>query len=436
MKNGLLKIPLKTQIGADRTKGKTMKNKRIKKAGRLAVKEIGKKQKAAKRKRIDTHKLDDSQLLRVLLDNIPDHVYFKDRQSRFIQTSKAHKKILGVEEQDDVRGKTDFNFFPREYAQKFYDEEQRIMESGQPIIAQEWKIPNHQMNETIWVSRTKIPLVDEAHRVIGLVGISRNISVRKKAEEALLAAKKEIDQKAEALEESNKALARSNQELEQFAYVASHDLQEPLRMVGSYMGLLEKRYGDRLGEDAREYIGFAVDGARRMQQLIQDLLSYSRVTTQGKPFGPVDLGETFDRALLNLTVAVEESGARVTRDTLPTVRGDGVQLERLFQNLVGNAIKYRDRRAVPEVHVSSERVNGVWVVSVRDNGIGISPRHFDKIFGIFQRLHTREEYTGTGIGLAVCKKIVERHGGRIWVESTEGEGARFFFSILCSTPDA
>jgi hypothetical protein len=239
----------------------------------------------------------------------------------------------------------------------------------------------------------------------------------------------ELTRAHEMLAESNLALRCANQELEQFAYVASHDLQEPLRMVELTLGLLEKKCRGTLGGDAKEYIGFAVDGAKRAQQMIRDLLGYSRVTTQGKPFSPTDLGEVFDRALLNMKTTVEESGARVTRDALPTVMGDGDQLERLFQNLVGNAILYRDKRAVPEVHVSSEPANGEWVVSVRDNGIGIAPQYGERIFEIFQRLHTREEYPGTGIGLAVCKKIVERHGGRIWVESREGEGARFYFTF-------
>jgi light-regulated signal transduction histidine kinase (bacteriophytochrome) len=166
-----------------------------------------------------------------------------------------------------------------------------------------------------------------------------------------------------------------------------------------------------------------------MQLLINDLLGYSRVTTQGKPFVPTDVEGVFDRVLQNLKIAIEESGAKVTHDPLPTVKADGVQLERLFQNLVGNAIKYRDKHVVPEVHVSAVRQDQEWIFSIRDNGIGINPQYYEKIFGIFQRLHTREEYSGTGIGLAVCKKIVERHGGRIFVESEEGKGSTFFFSL-------
>ena len=232
----------------------------------------------------------------------------------------------------------------------------------------------------------------------------------------------------EELRTAARDLKRSNQELEQFAYVASHDLQEPLRMVTSFLQLLEKRYRDRLGADAAEFIRYAVEGAGHMKSLISDLLGYSRLGTTARPFAPTDCEAVLERALANLTVAVAESGASVTHDPLPVVCIDEQEFVQLFQNLIGNALKFRSSEW-PRIHLSASRSGKDWLFSVRDNGIGIEPRFAERIFVIFQRLHGREEYPGTGIGLALCKKIVERHGGRIWVESELGRGAAFFFTV-------
>jgi PAS domain S-box-containing protein len=242
----------------------------------------------------------------------------------------------------------------------------------------------------------------------------RDVSERKRAEEALAQHARE--------------LARSNAELEQFAYVASHDLQEPLRMVASYTQLLAKRYQDKLDADARDFIGYAVDGATRMQALIADLLDYSRIGTRGKHFRPSSCEAVLERVLAGLKLTISESGATVSHDPLPTVLGDDVQLGQLFQNLLVNAIKFRTETP-PLIHLSTQRNGNLWTFSVRDNGIGIAPEYAERIFMIFQRLHSKNEYPGTGIGLAVCKKIVERHGGRIWVQSQPGSGATFFFTM-------
>ena len=223
-------------------------------------------------------------------------------------------------------------------------------------------------------------------------------------------------------------LQRSNTDLQQFAYVASHDLQEPLRTIASFTQLLAKRYGDKLDDKAREFIAFAVDGSKRMQTLINDLLSFSRVGTQGRSLVPVSTDAVLDAVLKNLKRSIEESRAIITRDPLPVVLADELQLSQIMQNLIGNAIKFR-RDGAAIVHIGAEQTPTGWNISVRDNGIGVAPEHSERIFVIFQRLHARGEYPGTGIGLAVCRRIVERHGGRIWVESAPGQGSTFYFAL-------
>jgi light-regulated signal transduction histidine kinase (bacteriophytochrome) len=247
------------------------------------------------------------------------------------------------------------------------------------------------------------------------------LMARRQAEAAMREANAELEVQA-------RELTRSNEELQQFAYVASHDLQEPLRMISSYTQLLARRHGDKLDGDAREFMAFIVDGAARMKQLIEDLLEYSRVGTRGRDLEPVESGGALDRALANLRAAREASGARVTHGPMPAVHADPAQLAQLFQNLVGNAIKFRGDDP-PRIHVQCETHPASWSFTVRDNGIGLDPQFAERIFMMFQRLHGKDEYPGTGIGLAICKKIVERHGGRIWVDSQPGRGATFGFTI-------
>jgi PAS domain S-box-containing protein len=257
-------------------------------------------------------------------------------------------------------------------------------------------------------------LKNSADNPIGLILVARDITERKEAEQKL----------RQTLED----LERSNAELEQFAYVASHDLQEPLRMVASFLQLLELRYKDKIDEDANEFIAYAVDGANRMQQMINDLLMYSRVGTRGKSFKRTDSKVALGLAIANLYIAINENNAVITQDSLPIIMADSSQLVQVFQNLIGNAIKFR-RDALPKIHISAERKGNEWIFSVIDNGIGIESKHFERIFLIFQSLHNKINYPGSGIGLSICKKIVERHGGRIWVESQPGKGSTFNFTI-------
>jgi signal transduction histidine kinase len=236
---------------------------------------------------------------------------------------------------------------------------------------------------------------------------------------------------ARKLARRTEEMERSNKDLQQFAYVASHDLQEPLRMVSSYVQLLQRRYQGKLDADADDFIGFAVDGATRMQHLIQGLLSYSRINTHGNPPSPTDVGEVLEQVTTNLRLAIDESNARITHESVPVVEADATQLVQLFQNLIANAIKFCSALP-PQIHISAEKEDPYWVFSIRDNGIGLDPEFADRIFAIFQRLHSRKDYPGTGIGLAICKRIVERHGGTIWVTSAPGEGSTFCFTLPAS----
>lgn len=265
-------------------------------------------------------------------------------------------------------------------------------------------------------------------RLLPLRALQRVLADNTQLLEETQRSKEELEKLNESLQKQSSELARSNQELEHFAYVASHDLQEPLRMITGYTSLLAKRYRGKLDADADEFIDFAVDGAKRMQGMLNALLNYSRVGTKGKEFMPTDCEAVIESTLASLRMAIDENGAVVTHDPLPMVMGDASQLAQLFQNLISNAIKFRNEKP-PVIHVSHKREGKEWLFSVKDNGIGIDPKDTQRIFGLFQRLHTRGEYPGMGIGLAVCKRIVERHGGRIWVESESGKGTAFYFTL-------
>jgi PAS domain S-box-containing protein len=300
------------------------------------------------------------------------------------------------------------------------EDRQRDWEAFQRVVRGE--APNYRLEKRYvrkngslaWVNVNMTVLRDSAGQPTRTMATIEDITERKRAEEKLRLTLAELE--------------RSNKELEQFAYAASHDLQEPLRMVSSYTQLLARRYQDRLDADANEFIAFAVDGANRMRGLINDLLAYSRVGTRAREFELTDCAAVLDQALANLKAAIQESGAVVTHDPMPAVMADGSQMVQLFQNLIGNAIKFHGRTP-PRVHLSTVQTGNEWVFCIRDEGIGIDPQDAERIFNVFERLHAREEYPGTGIGLAICKKIVERHAGRIWVESQLAKGSAFQFTI-------
>ncbi len=281
----------------------------------------------------------------------------------------------------------------------------RALRNGESVSGEELELRRTD-GSTISILCFGVPINDE-DEIIGGIEAFVDITNQKKAE---------------------RALAHSNEELQQFAYVASHDLQEPLRMVISYLSLLKKRYRDELDDQAKDYIDYAVDGGKRMKALIDDLLQYSRVETKVKPSSPVDMNEVASRTLMNLELPIKENGAEIIVENLPTVNGDRMQLGQVLQNLVSNAIKFRGE-ARPEVRIGCSLDHEKWVFSVKDNGIGIDMDYAGRIFQMFQRLHSNDRYEGTGVGLAIVKKIVERHGGKVWVESQLGKGSTFFFSI-------
>ena len=370
------------------------------------------------RKQMEHIAQEEKALSESLINSLPGIFYLFDAQGHFIRWNKNFETVSGysAEEIDTMH--------PIKF---FVGQERALVKSRiKDVFTGEYadveaKFTSKQgVGVPYLLTGMRIVLNGQPH----LIGTGIDIARRIEAENAL--AHKAVE------------LERSNKELEQFAYVASHDLQEPLRMVSSYTQLLARRYEGKLDADADEFIAFAVDGASRMQQLIQDLLSFSRVNTRGKPFGPVDCNRVLGQVRANLGLAIAESGALLTNDELPILTADEGQLVQVLQNLVGNAIKFHKPDAPPWVHIAATRsplperaATGMreWTFSVRDNGIGIDPQYYERLFVIFQRLHGRDEYPGTGIGLAICKRIVERHGGRIWVESQPGEGTTFYFTI-------
>ena len=265
------------------------------------------------------------------------------------------------------------------------------------------------------LSLTVSPIRDASGAVMGASKVARDITERQRQEEAL--------------RKVNAALTRSNDDLQQFAYSASHDLQEPLRMVATYSEMLQKKFGGKLGPTGDEYIRYTIEGALRMEQLLRDLRAYTQASTmEQEPSVDIEAGKILDKALLNLDTAIKDSGASITRGDLPFVRMHQFQLQQLFQNLIGNAIRYRSTDQ-PRIHVAAKRQGKEWLFSVQDNGIGIDPQYREQVFGLFKRLHSSAEYPGTGMGLAICQRIVERAGGRIWVESQSGQGSTFFFTV-------
>jgi len=365
-----------------------------------------------------SHDLSESQeseaKYRGLLEAAPDAMVVVDQGGKIVLLNVQAEKQFGYS-RDELVGQRVTNIIPEGFAERLIADGTR---SAAEALAQQIgtgiELTGRRKDGSDFPIEIMLSPLENAEGTLVTAAI-RNITERKQSEVRLVNTVGE--------------LKRSNDELQQFAYVASHDLQEPLRMVASYTQLLAQRYKGRLDSDADEFIAYAVDGSNRMQALIRDLLTYSRAGTNGKALQQISSSSALEEALTNLRATIEESGAIVTQDSLPAVTVDETQLTQVFQNLVGNAVKYRTAEAL-RVHVSaSSNGSHEWIFSVKDNGLGIDPQYFQRIFVIFQRLHGREEFKGTGIGLSICKKIVERLGGKIWVESQPEKGSTFYFTL-------
>ena len=339
---------------------------------------------------------------------------------KITDVNKSTERVTGFNRNELIS--TDFsNYFtdPKQ-AQKGY---QQVFKLGF-VIDYHLEIKNKNGHVTPVLYNASV-YRDEFGEVLGVFAAARDITEIKKAENILINYKDTLE---ETVKLRTEELSKSNSDLTHFAYVASHDLREPLRMITSFLQLLEKRYKDQLDEDACEFIDFAVEGAKRLDNMINDLLEYSKVTNRKKQFNPLKLENILEEALMNLVVQIEENNAIISYDPLPSVMGDEKLLVMLFQNIIGNAIKYRSHET-PKIHISSKEENDKFIISFKDNGIGIDPKHLERIFTIFQRLHRNDEYEGTGIGLAIVENIVHQHGGQIWAKSKIGKGSTFYITI-------
>ncbi len=380
------------------------------------------------RKQVESALRESQQRLQAIMDNTSTVIYLKDCQGRYLLINRQYENLFHIT-RNQIIGKTDREIFPSEIADAFMSNDQKILAAEMPLEFEETVPQDDGLHTYISI---KFPLWDAKGKAYGVCGISTDITERKRTEAALKQAQSALCKTNAELElrvqERTAELARSNHELEHFAYIASHDLREPLRKIKSFTDLLVEDYRGQLDAQADKYLDYISDGSVRMQNLIKDLLTYSRLGRNELILEPTDLGKILEQVLLDLSVAIEENNAAIAADSLPTIQANPQQMAQLFQNLISNALKFRSD-APPQIRIEAQLQQSEWLISIRDNGIGIKPQYTERIFEIFQRLHAREKYSGTGIGLAVCRKIVERHGGRIWVESEPAQGSTFYFTV-------
>ncbi len=388
----------------------------------------------AARRRAEEALAQEHNLLSSIINALPVSVYVKDVKGRYILNNNAHRLFLGLEDLDSIEGRTSFDYFSPESAIRSDADDRDVVASGSPILNREEPIARRRLGDReTWLETNKVPLLDTDGKIVGLVGISADISLRKEAEEQL--------------KHFATQLERSNAELQSFASVASHDLQEPLRKIQAFGDRLKARCSDQLGPDGIDYLDRMQSAAERMRVLIQDLLKLSRITSRGQPFEACDLGAISRDVLNDLELAIEQTQARIEIGPLPAIEADPVQMRQLFQNLIANALKFHKPGAPPEIGVSGRVFelrehlipgatpgDPVCQIHFQDAGIGFDAEFAEQIFVVFQRLHSREQYEGTGIGLAVCRKITDRHGGGIVAKSEPGQGALFIVTLPVHQP--
>jgi two-component system sensor kinase FixL len=379
------------------------------------------------RRRAEEALATEHNLLSSIMDTMPNHVFLKDAKGRFILDNAAHRRYLGLKSDESIEGRTVSDFYSQAEAEHFQEADRQVIESGQSILNMEEAVQRPGAGE-VWLEITKVPLRDTDGQIVGLVGISSDITARKAGEEQLRHFAAQLE--------------RSNAELQSFASVASHDLQEPLRKIQAFGDRLRVKCADGLGEQGRDYLERMQNAAQRMQVLIQDLLKLSRVTSRAQPFVPCDLARIVREVLSDLEVTIETKSARVEVGPLPTIDADPLHMRQLFQNLISNGLKFHKPGEPPHIEITSQTFpapdnaipgarpgDPICEITLQDHGIGFDAKFAEQIFVVFQRLHTRAEYEGTGIGLAVCRKITDRHNGRILAKATEGEGATFIVTL-------
>lgn len=380
-----------------------------------------------KEKNHQLHEL-NSHILNTFISYLPDAFYVKDTNGKKLIANQVDLKLMGNKKLEDVLNKTDEEIFLNEVGKSGLQDDLHIIQTGQALINRLQCFIDENNNEK-WLLTTKVPFYNTDGQIAGLIGLGRDITAQKNEEKKLIASEKLLQQTNADLQLKTQALISSNADLERFAYVASHDLQEPLKLINGFMQLLKAKCSQMLDREAEQYVDFSLDSATKMQQLIDDILAYSRATANQIALQPINMNEVVTQALLHVNSTVIEKNAQIITSNLPTINGNYTILLQLMQNLISNGLKYQAPNNIPLIKIDAIEQNNKWIFTVQDNGIGIADEHKEKVFELFQRLQTAQKYKGSGIGLATCKKIIEKLGGKIWIEAAANGGSIFKFYL-------